>query len=150
MFVPQSSHAVHTARSVQHAAAEGRGQCVVTSERSWVRGDRDTSCCLCKSGARSRSRVFPLPRILSKLPPEPPEPSPSHPPDPRTLSPSRSARVRWDFTAFHAREGPAGRALALALVLITLRTSHATFIDISALSSSGVSFKPSNKRSKSS
>lgn len=65
--------------------AAGRGQCAVTSERSWVRGDRDTSCCLCKSGARSRSRVFPLPRILSKLPPEPPGPPPL---TLRTLGPS--------------------------------------------------------------
>lgn len=78
-------------RSVQCGVRGGRAGGVasaLTSERSWVRGDRDTSCCLCKSGARSRRRVFPLPRILSKLPPEPP------PLSLRTLglSPTRSAR----------------------------------------------------------
>lgn len=108
----------------------------MTSERSWVRGDRDTSCCLCKSGARSRSRVFPLPRILSKLPPEPPGPPPL---TLRTLGPSplpqrASGEALPRLTRSAARGACTGRGLALALVLISLRASPAILVDISALS----------------
>lgn len=59
--------------------------------------------------------------------------SPSGPSDPL---PSRSARQVRLYRGSRAqqREGPAGRGLALALVLIILRASPATLEDISALS----------------
>lgn len=122
----------------------GRGQCAVTSERSWVRGDRDTSCCLCKSGARSRSRVFPLPRILSKLPPEPP------PLTLRTLGPSplpqrASGEALPRLSRSRARGACRPRASASARANQTPRFS----CDISGYFSvkhASVSFKPSNKR----
>ncbi len=59
--------------------------------------------------------------------------SPSGPSDPL---PSRSARqVRlYRVSRAHEREGPAGRELAVALVLTILRASPAMLVNISALS----------------
>lgn len=115
--------------------AAGRGQCAVTSERSWVRGDRTHLVVFVRVELdhAAVSSLFPE-SSQNSLPNLPDLPlSPSGPSDPL---PSRSARqVRlYRGSRAHEREGPAGRGLALALGLIRLRASPAISVDISALS----------------